>query len=391
MEPAAADVVPGYSMMGLRATEVILPATLAAIGDGAFAATGLETIEVPATVTRIGEGAFAGCAELRSVSLPAGLREIAPLTFKECKSLTDITLPSSVEAIDSCAFAGCGALAEVGFPASLERIGARAFEGTALTAVDLEGSGSLRSVGGFAFAHIPTLTAATLPPGATRLGEGLFFDCAALGSVALPEGIDELPAYVLKGTSLTDAEGAVTADVTRIGSYALYGNKELSSLTLPEGLEAIGDRALAGMTALNTLDASRLRQLPMLGEDVFAGTASKDVALIATEDMLPLLEVADQWKEFNVIAYSSADETIADGALSRLLLRYDGTTIHITAAQPLSGVDVYDLAGRLIAHRDVEPAKAETTVAVGERRDQIVILRITPADGSHPSIAKLKL
>ena len=179
--------------------------------------------------------------------------------------------------------------------------------------------------------------------------------------------------------------------MTRIGRYALYGNARIATLRLPDGLESIDDRALAGLSSLKTLDASLLGELPELGEDVFAGTASKSVTLLADSDMVPVFEVAPQWKEFNVTDYSSADETVADASMSRLLLRYDGSAIYITAAEPISAVDVYDLEGRLSAARRVSPPEPETSVGVSGYDNQIVILRVTYASGDHTSIAKLKL
>ncbi|MDE6831762.1 MAG: leucine-rich repeat domain-containing protein [Muribaculaceae bacterium] len=389
--PASADILPAYSLMGLRAGKVTLPAQLKRIDDGALAATAITAITLPAGVTAVGTGAFAGSAELASVALPASLKAIGTAAFKDCTSLTAIDLPEAVTAIDSCAFDGCRALSVVNFPASLTRIGARAFQGTALTDISLQGCKSLRRVGAFAFAHIPTLTSAILPAGASQLGEGLFFDCESLQSVVMPEAIDELPDYVLKGTQLTDHSGVIPSGVTRIGRYALYGNARIVALELPEGLESIDDRALAGLVALKRLDAARLSSLPALGDDVFAGTASKDVALLSADDMAPIFEVADQWKEFTVIAYSSADEVEADSPMSRLLLRYDGSDIYITAGRPISAVDIYDLSGSMIAARRLSAPEAETSVSVGPRAGQVVILRVAYADTDSTSIAKLKL
>lgn len=388
--PTADDVLPPYSLAGLGARRVILPEGLKEIAEGAFLLSEVEELTIPSTVSVIEPMAFAGCGRLKDIGLPDGLKMIYALTFKDCSSLTAIDLPAGVMAIDSCAFAGCEKLAEVRFPKRLYRIGPHAFEGTALRDVDLSDCATLTKIGAFAFAHIPTLTSASLPGSATGLGEGIFFDCISLTEVSLPERIDELPDYILKGTSLTDATEAVREGIVRIGDYALYGNSRLEQLTLPEGIEAIGDRALASLTSLDTLDVSGLTALPTLGDSVFAATASKDVVLLADEDMLPLFEVAPQWREFNVMTYSSADEVREDGELSRLLMRYDGTTIYITAPEPVMRADIYDTEGRELAAYVPEPASAEIALDAAGLGRQIVIIRLTHAR-DHFSIAKLSL
>lgn len=119
---------------GARATNQ-LASTLTAIGQYAFAGTGLTSIDLSqtkitgaSTATSIqtpgflGNGVFQDATSLSSVTLPSGLTTIPAATFAGTTSLTSIEIPSSVNKIN----AGGGN----------DRVKG-AFEGSGLESIDL--------------------------------------------------------------------------------------------------------------------------------------------------------------------------------------------------------------------------------------------------------------
>jgi hypothetical protein len=88
---------------------IIMPDSLAAIGDSAFSGcTGFTSITIPAGVTTIGERAFSDCTALASITIPAGVTTIGSYAFSDCAALTSITIPASVTYIREYAFGGWG-------------------------------------------------------------------------------------------------------------------------------------------------------------------------------------------------------------------------------------------------------------------------------------------
>lgn len=414
LHEAPADVLPPYSLAGLKATSIKLPASLTAIGDGALAASAIRSIEIPEGVTLIATASFNGCTDLSSVTLPQNITTISPLSFKGCSSLSSINIPASVTTIgaeafsncsnlrevettdglaeiDSCAFAHCNSLATFNFPSTLTRIGDEAFQATGLNSVDLSMLDNLREIGAYAFAHCPELTEAILPDELANTGEGLFYECNDLTSVILPSSITTLAPFILKGTALESDEGVMQPAIREIGGYALYGTGNLISLTLPATLDSIGDRAMNGMTSLEKIDASTVKKIPSLGNNVFAGTASSDVILLASEDNAPIFKATPQWQEFDIQISNGGIGTSVDAiADSRLNIKYDGETLYLEAQKPIVTVELYDTGARLINRVEFSPAT--TTASIKARMDgNVAILRVTFNSDNSSSSTSLKI
>ncbi|MBQ8233349.1 MAG: leucine-rich repeat domain-containing protein [Lachnospiraceae bacterium] len=84
-------------------TEVMLPTTLAEIGEEAFEfCSKLKIITIPEGVVEIGERAFASCA-MQEITIPEGVVKIGAKAF-DIQSLTEIVLPASVTEIGKEAF-----------------------------------------------------------------------------------------------------------------------------------------------------------------------------------------------------------------------------------------------------------------------------------------------
>ena len=146
---------------------VELPATVTAIGIGAFSSTGLQSInfEDLYSLSSIDRSAFESSKITTADLSNTDLTTIADGAFHYNDSLTSVTIPSSVTTISGQSFNQCGALTSLIIPegSSLTSIGESAFSATGLTSVDLSGAASLTTLGDNAFGDCPSLTQVMVP------------------------------------------------------------------------------------------------------------------------------------------------------------------------------------------------------------------------------------
>ena len=88
-------------------TGITIPSCVVKIGTGAFASSGLTSIEIPSSVTSISLSMLSGCSGLANVKIPSSIKSIGENAFVDCTSLTSLQLPSSVKSIGIMAFYGC--------------------------------------------------------------------------------------------------------------------------------------------------------------------------------------------------------------------------------------------------------------------------------------------
>jgi len=89
-------------------------------GDGAFADSGLETVELPEGIERIPDGVFLG-TKLKSVTLPNSVKKIENGAFALCADLESITLNNGLEVIEKSAF-NSSSIEEIIIPATVTEI-----------------------------------------------------------------------------------------------------------------------------------------------------------------------------------------------------------------------------------------------------------------------------
>ena len=94
---------------------------------------GCQNTIIPATVTAIGEGAFCGCTSLTSIDIPNSVTTIGSSAFMYCYALTSIELPNNLTGIGYEAFYYCESLTSIDIPASVTYIGWAAFYGACHT------------------------------------------------------------------------------------------------------------------------------------------------------------------------------------------------------------------------------------------------------------------
>ena len=147
---------------------------------GAFANTGLTSVDIPQSVSLIAPGAFYGCKKLNVANISAKLGYIVEKLFKNCTALTDVVLPDSARVISRESFYGCSALEVINLPSELVEIDDKAFY------------------------DCHSLVEINLPGGVTKIGLDAFKNCASLKSVSIPANIRFIDDGAFEGcTSLT--------------------------------------------------------------------------------------------------------------------------------------------------------------------------------------------
>lgn len=170
-------------------TNVVLPSTLQAIGDGAFSdCAALSEVAIPNAVQSISGGAFSGCTNLSSIVIDDGsqLKYIGAYAFGGCTSLTNMTIPNSVAKVGEDAFRDCSALGGVEYDSAIYLGNQDNPYSFLLTATDR----NITSVN----VHKDTKIISSLA----------FVNCTALESVQLPEGLLGIGGYAFAGCPIKE-------------------------------------------------------------------------------------------------------------------------------------------------------------------------------------------
>lgn len=234
------------------------PVTVFGGGSSVFAGSGwyLDKVTLPEGVTTIGVSAFSNCSDMTAVVLPGTLETIADRAFDGCFDLVDLTFPQGLTSIGKEAFDGT-ALPVLNLPSSVTSLGASAFSGSKITRID--SLGGVSELPDYLFSGCNQLAGVSLPDTITKLGTGVFFNCAGLRRAELPSSITEIPSstFCFRGSSSLASsltEVVLPSTITVIGNSAFEGNSMLEHITLPAGLTTLGTSVFRDCRALTSID-----------------------------------------------------------------------------------------------------------------------------------------
>ena len=235
--------------------KLTIPDSVTEIEDGAFRASGLETIYIPDSVTEIGEAAFIDCSALQSVRLSPSMKRISREMFAGCKSLSTLDIPRGITEIEDRAFSGCSSLSSLTIPDSVTKILGSALVGSGLVSIEIPDSVTELKC---SFAYCDNLTTLRLPNTLTRIENGLLSD-------------GQRPAKNLQSVNLP-------ASLKSMASSAFYKLESLTELIIPDSLTEIefdetfydggqsaGQWQFVG-TSLNLATQKRLKDLGYTGK-----------------------------------------------------------------------------------------------------------------------------
>ena len=176
-------------------SSVIIPSSVTTIERGAFANSGISSIESE-NIIEVESSAFAG-SELMSAKLP-NLKSISDGTFSNCKKMKEIIVNPSLQEIGVGAFSGCSSLTweDLGF---------------------LYNTNSVIAIKASAFSGCTGLEKFIVPEGVVLLGNDCFKGCTNLKSVKIPKSVVSMfgnYGYVLGGLNVfEDCESLTSISV----------------------------------------------------------------------------------------------------------------------------------------------------------------------------------
>ena len=224
------------------------------------------TLIIPDTVTAIGEGAFANLEGLKTVIIPGTVKRIERDAFRNNKDLENVILQDGVEYIGESAFQNCTKLKNVEMPNSVTEIKLQAFYGDRnLSNINL--STGLKVIESYVFGACINLNMLEIPEGITNIKESAFSNCSNLQKVKISKTVKEI--YV---TAFTDcpklqnieiAEGNTNfqfekgillgnnkTEMIIILESAIEGNK----LIIPNTVTKLSSRQIEQYTNITTIE-----------------------------------------------------------------------------------------------------------------------------------------
>lgn len=362
--------IPPYLFLGQKSiTQIVLPASLESIGEGAFSGcTSLAAFTFPSTLTNIGDYAFYQCNNLKPSAFPLALSSLGDQSFKGCSSLqnidltncdlytigngtfedcvniTSIKLPVKLTNIGNNSFQNCVKIETINLPLTLKKIGVGAFYGcNQLKNIQTKHCILLHSIGEWSFANCRNLTSFSFPPQLSKIGKGAFYYCTSLSNIELPASLICLDDFAFSGCHLMNILGLPTP-LTTIGQWQFYGWELLTRITLPSNVSYLGSNTFNGCNNLEQLIALSQKP-PTLGENVFNGVNQLSCTLFVPETSIPAYQKADQWREFSYI-FNTNSTTKADKDKDNLYAYFQEETLYIKSNHIIKSVEMYDFNGR---------------------------------------------
>lgn len=260
-----------------------IPSTITAIGNGAFAETGLKNIVIPEGVTSIELQAFENCQDLESVTLPQSLKKLGYHMFAN-SGLTSLVIPEGITYLPQGTFNECKNLETVTLPTTLETIEYNAFSNSGLTSI-------------------------FIPKGVTNISSTSFNYCGKLSTISVSDEnttydsrnncnaiIQTATNQILRGTSNT----IIPNTATSIGDNAFNDINSLTSIVIPESVTSIGLYAFRFCNSLAEV-VCKAKVAPQLKSEAFSNDILSKATLYVPEESVESYKTDGEWKKFSDI------------------------------------------------------------------------------------------
>lgn len=230
-----------YSYVG-EDTTVSLPqsyadAPVTGIANECFSHTNVTSVTIPQGYTTIGNYAFYGCESLESISLPDTVSNIGMGAFAESGVVSVDLSATKLSVVNPYLFLSCTALETVLLPQGITAIGEAAFAESAITSIDIPES--VTDLQRAAFANTDSLETVSVHEGLKSIGESCF-ENSALSNIRLPETLETIGDSALR-SDVNLTELYIPDSVTYIGAYALYPMSIQSSIEVTCFKESYAD------------------------------------------------------------------------------------------------------------------------------------------------------
>ena len=145
-----------------------------------------------------------------------------------------------------------------------------------------------------------------IPASVTALAKQAFYNCSALATIKLNEGLTSLGENALRGTALTEVN--FPEGVTTIGKAVLYGDKVLTKVTLPSTVTTLETNAFYNCTTLAEVHNRMAAPLTIVANTFYKAQTG---TLYVPKGTLAAYQAADVWKSFkNIVEEENEDPGI---------------------------------------------------------------------------------
>lgn len=272
-----------YSTYDLIIPSEISGKKVTSIGEEAFRASTLRTINIPEGITNIGNRAFAYCDYLQEITIPESVIAIGDNAFEECSRLRSVVLLYGVETIGDYAFYCCQNLSEIIFPDSVYSIGESALDNcTTLRSVKLPNQ--IRRIPGSMFAGCVSLKEVKIPESVETIEWNAFYGCSYLEEIQLPDSIRNIYHAAFKGCSSLKVVN-IPKGMMIISKEVFSGCRSLDNLIIHDGITDIEEMAFYNCSSLESVVFPE--NLIYIGEEAFCGCELKSAIFMNPNILFP--------------------------------------------------------------------------------------------------------
>lgn len=235
-----------------KLVKVVLPDNLESIGHSAFFENRyLKYINMPNSLNLISHNCFRYCTDLSvdDLVIPGGVEYVYIQAFSDCKALTGrLIVSEGVKKIGIRAFAECN-FSQIILPETLTTIEDAVFYGT--TTKELIIPESCLEIGKLVCKNMTELEHVVLPSNLEMIPLEMFYNCANLRDITIPENVTAIEGHVFRRSGLESVY--IPAKVKTIGSNAFSDCHELKVVSLPAALESIVYRTFCNCPSLQKI------------------------------------------------------------------------------------------------------------------------------------------
>lgn len=246
---------------------IIIPNSVTNMGSGTFSNSGLNSIILGTGLTSIGNYTFGGCANITTLNIPNNIIDVSDHAFDTLPNLTTITGGGGIISIGISAFQQCSSLDSIESLENLENVGKWAFRDSLLqsfylpnlknvadqafefcNATDISIGNNLETVGTYGLGGLP-LKGDLLLPNIILLGNTSFQNCSSLNSITIGNLITSIGTFTFSYCSGVE-NLTIGNSVTTIGIGAFGNLSNLTNITIPSSVTTLDSGAFQQCTSV---------------------------------------------------------------------------------------------------------------------------------------------